>query len=490
MSFSEIPNDFRVPGFYVEVSPTVLEASIGEFPLRVLLIGQRLSTGTVPALTLQMTTRASQAREEHGPGSLSHLMAEAFFAMNRSNRLDVISLADAAGTKASGSISFGGAVTTPGILYLYVAGKRLQVLCEVDLDTCATAVVAAINADPDLPVTAAIGVPTSKAVITAKHFGTVSNTIDLRVNNIPGEEVPPGLTTTIVSIGGVAAGAGDPDVADVLPVIAGIHYDVIIHPYSSVPANLDVLDVELESRFGPLSAMPGCAFSCRKGTLSALAAFGDTRNSRFSCIVGVESFPGWDVIRGAAIAGEATKRLDEHPCRSLTGRAKLPGYAPAESDRFTPEERNLLLHDGISTLRYDRGGKSEIENLITNNQETAGGSPDSTFLTVQKIFAISFARRSFLAYFAQIYQAEIIAEDGTEVAVGSPVVTPGDAMAAAIAWYSGLIRRAICQNLDGFKADSYFEVDETAPRVRLNGYLAVDFTNPLLIVAGLLRLRR
>jgi phage tail sheath gpL-like len=53
----------------------------------------------------------------------------------------------------------------------------------------------------------------------------------------------------------------------------------------------------------------------------------------------------------------------------------LPGVLPpAQADRFTRQERDLLLRDGISTFTVDQGGNVLIERVVTTYQTNASAS--------------------------------------------------------------------------------------------------------------------
>ncbi len=490
MSFDQIPITLRTPGAFVEVDSTVAQSNVGTFPFKALLIGQRTTAGTVAQLIVKSTTSALQAREEHGPGSISHLFAEAFIAENPLTSLDVASIDDLpGGVAAAGRLAFGGTIANPGTSIFYVSGTRILVACLTDLSTCATNLAAAINAVTGLPVTAAVGTPTSAVVVTAKNDGVAGNRIDLRINHLPGEELPPGLTMTISAMGIETAGSGDAVISDVFAAISGVHYDVICHAWPHDTANLDLMETEMAARADALVGQQGVVLLCHSGTHSALVAVGNARNDEFASMAGVESVPGWDIVRGASIAGQAARFLELDPVRPLTGRRKLRGFGPSDSAKFTDSERDLLLHDGMSTLRYDRGNKAEIERLVTMYQQTTGGSPDEAFLDVQTMFGLSFVRRSYVAFMERQYPNHKLAIDGTPIASGSPTVTPQIAKGEASGWYAGLVREGICEDLATFKAQSVFQISGTDPN-RLEAFLAINFVNQLRVIAVKLQFKR
>jgi phage tail sheath gpL-like len=443
-----------------------------------------VATGTVAAGIVQRTTSVNQAREEHGPGSLTHLMVKGWRGLNEITSLDVLSVDAAGGAVARAlTFTFTGTIATPGQLYIYLGGKRLQVLCETDLATCAANLADAINADTDLPFTAAA--VAAVTTLTCKWAGLLGNTIDVRLNHLVGEKLPGGL---IVTGNGLAvSGSGDIDLSAVVGALDGVHYDVIVHPATD-PTNLATIKAELEARDNALVGQQAHAFVGTGGPFATLAAFGDGRNSRFETFLGSESFPGIPAVRGAAVAGEATLLLESNPARPVTGRHTIPGYAPSATARFTQEERNLLLHDGISTYRYTRGDEVQIERLITTHQETSGGSPDDSFLDVQTQFTIARLRRDYVARMARNFGSSTLAENGTAAAPGASVVTPDDIKADAVAWYQGQIGAGIVQDLAGFKAASRVNISASDP-TRAEIYLAVKVVQPFRVGAALLQLR-
>ena len=60
ISFNEIPTTIRVPFVYVEFDNSRAVQGPALMPYRNLVIGQRLATGTVPALTPTRVTNAAR----------------------------------------------------------------------------------------------------------------------------------------------------------------------------------------------------------------------------------------------------------------------------------------------------------------------------------------------------------------------------------------------------------------------------------------------
>jgi len=482
--FSQIPLTLRVPGAFAEVDPVVAQQGPGVFPFRAIIIGTAAGGAGVAVNTVTPTTSAKQAREDFGAGSTCHLMAEAYFDSGAGIALDVIALPMTAGHAAANTTCVvSGTIATPGTVYMYVAGVRLEVTASVDVNTTATAIRDAINANSDLPVIAS-GAAAS-VILTATSSGTSSNSIDIRFNHLPGETFPGAISITAPAMTG---GLLEPNNAGLSALLAATRYDIVIQGYATA-TQMDFYATMMNDRADALVGFPGMAFVGASGTHAALVALTGTRNNKFECVVGQEDQPAWAVTRGAAVAGQAAKFLQDDPVRPLTGRKLLPGFGPNSADEFTLAERDLLLHDGISTIRYDSQGRPNIERLITTYQETTGGSPDEAFLDVQTAFGLAYLRRSYTANFGIQFASHKLADDGTVVGPGSVTVTPAIAKADAVAWYGGMVRAGVAEDLAGFIENTTFQRSATDPN-RLEGFLAVNLQNQLRVSATLFQFQR
>jgi phage tail sheath gpL-like len=472
-----------VPGAYAEVDPVVASQGPGVFPLQALIIGQKTSAGTVTALTLTPTTSVEQAREEHGPGSIGHLLAKDWFSQGGGVALDMICQDDASGTPAASTHVVTGTITAPGAVLIYVAGERISITVSTDASTAAGQIRTALQALPDLPVT--VTGAGANIILTANNDGTAGNYIDIRYNHLPGEAFPGALAITNPVM---TSGATDPVVSAVFAAIAGKRYDVIVSAFTDT-TSLNLIQTELEARAVALVGHPGMHFSATANIHGSLVSQGDARNNKFEVLIGMEVQPVWPQMRAAGVAAQAAILLQEDPVRPLTGRKLLAGQGPAESDKFTTAERDLLLHDGISTLRYQAGNRATIERLITTYQETSGGSPDTAFLDVQTAFGLAFLRRSYVAHFDIQFASHKLAANGTPIGPGSVTVTPEIAKADAVAWYSAQVTEGVAEDLEGFKTNTTFQIASADPN-RLEGFLAVNLQNQLRVSATLFQFAR
>lgn len=476
ISFNGIPNTQRVPFVYVEFDNSRAVQGASAMPYRNLVIGQRLATGTVAALVPTRVTNKEQAAEYFGRASMLHHMMTVQFLNNDFTETWAIALDDAAGgVKAVGSVTIATPPTGAGTLNLYIAGRAVKVAVAA-ADTAnqiATALAAAITANLDLPVTAAVdGVTLSKVNITARHKGLCGNDIDLRVNYFVGEALPAGLTVTIVAMTG---GTTNPDLAAAIAPLGDAHYNIITMPYTDA-ANLLVLETELALRWGPLRMIEGHAISAAKGTHGALVTLGNSRNSPHLSIVSAAYFPTPPYEIAAAAAGVAAFYGNIDPARPLQTLPLAGVLPPAEVNRFTMQENNLLLHDGIATTYVDAGGVVRIQRMITTYQVNPMNAPDISYLDIETVLTLGYLRYDFRNYILRKYPRHKLANDGTRYGLGQAVITPSVGKAEAIARFRLWEELGLVENIDQFKEQLICERNPQDPN-RLDWMLPPDLVN-------------
>lgn len=486
ISFNQIPIDLRVPGQYIEFDSSQAIQGLVAQPHKILLIGQRLTTGSVAAGVPTRVLSAAEGETYFGRGSMLATMIAALKSANRYTEAWAVALDDdAAGVAASGNITLGGAITSSGTLAFYVGGVQVRVaVTSGDAPSAvATALAAAINADTSLPVTAVVnGVVAQQVDITARHKGEAGNSIDLRVNYYTGEQLPSGMTTAITAMSG---GTANPDITAAISAIGDTQYNTIIMPYTDA-ANLTALETELSSRWGPLKMIEGHAFAAASGTHAALVTLGDSRNSQFVTIMGTGSSPTLPEVWAAVVGG--VDAFEPDPARPRQTLA-LPGLLPpAEESLFTLDERNLLLKDGISTFITDSGGNVQIERLITTYQQTAAGVPDTSYLDVTTMRTLAFLRFSVRTRIALKFPRHKLANDGTRFGPGQAIVTPNIIRAELIALFRDWEDAGLAENIDQFQADLLVERNTTDPN-RVDAIIPPDIINQFRMFAGQVQFR-
>jgi len=492
ITFDQVPAGIRTPGNFVEIDGTGAVIGLVGMPSRILVLGQKLAAGTQAPLVPVRILDEAEAEAAFGRGSMLALMFRALKLNNRITETWAVAQVDDGGaTAAAGSIGFGGAVTRAGTLTLYInahfsrAGLhgriRLAVAATDTPASIAASVAAAVNLQTALPVTAAVnGVDDAQVEFTARNAGEAGNGIDLRHSYYQGEALPDGLTATVTAMTG---GAGNPDIGDAVAAFGDQWFTDIAMPYTDA-ANLTALETELADRFGPTVQKDGHAFAAARGAHAALTTLGNGRNSPHLSILYASGSPTAPFMWAAALAGIAAFEAKQDPARPLQNLAIKGVLAPLPQDRFTREERNLLLYDGIATFKVtEQGDTVVLERCITTYEQNLAGVDDPAFLDVETLKTLAYLRFTYNARFALKYPRHKLADSDTQFGAGQAVMTPRLADAEAIVLFREWEALGLVENFDQFKADLLSERDGNDVN-RLNQLLRPDIVNQFRVLAG------
>ena len=465
--FAQIPQNLRVPLFYAEVNNS--RANTGQQNQRALIIGQITSTGVAAANVPVISQGAADAITQGGNGSQLALMTATYLQNDSFGEVWYLPLADAVGAvAATGSIDLTAAPTFAGVLSLYIAGQLVAfpVTAAETAVSIATGLVAAINAIPSLPVTAAVdSVTTSQVDLTAKNKGLAGNDIDIRVNyrgTAAGEVTPVGLTYTIVPMTG---GATNPTLTTALANLQEMPFDFIVCPYTDATslAALTALLNDQTGRWSWATQVYGHCFTALRGTFSALGTAGTALNDQHTSMMGFYDSPTPNWQWAAAFAGAAAVSLRADPGLPLQTLALAGVQAPPLPSRFNLSERNTLLFDGISTFTVAQDGTVAIENAITTYQRNGFGQPDNSYLEVETLFLLMYVLRDMAALVTSKYSRVKLAADGTRFAPGAGIVTPSMIRADLIAEFQTLEFNGYVQNSTAFAQALIVQQNSTNP---------------------------
>jgi len=480
--FLTIPLDWRVPGAYIEIDHTKAVRGLPVMSHKMLILGQRLSTGTVAAGVLTRVSRKEDGVNYYGRGAMIAQQIDAVMKVNPYTECWALALDDLeAGVAAAKTITFTGSPTESGTLYLYIGGRRLHVgvLAAATVTDIATAVAAAINADLDGAVvaTSAMGVITA----TARHKGIEGNDIDFRVNYYTGEFLPKGLTVAFAS---AVTGTGNPDVAAAIVAMSTMNPYTILCAWTDT-ANIVALENELQGRWGGMDMRAGHVFAHKNGTYAALAAYGSVRNSAHDTVTGLNKSPTlpWVISAQFGAVVEFSGANDPAvPFRSL----RLPDVlAPVEADRFTDTERNLLLHDGISTIIFDQSGAAMIEQVVTTYQQNSFGMEDVSLLKLNTKWTVDYMRYAFRFAVLRDYPRHKLAGDDVlnRIQPGQPIATPKLIRNTLIAAAMQLEMVGLLENVEQFIKD-LIVVRSTSDVNRVNAIIPPDTVNQFDVFAA------
>lgn len=457
ISFKDIPAALRLPGVYIEFDNTL--AGQAQIAQKILVIGQRLATGSVAEGVPTRVTSAEQAEAFFGRGSM---LAEMLSAMKSTRKMvDTWAIAldeNGTGVAATGTITVNTTTAEAGTLAVYIAGKRVLVpVADGEANTVtAAALVAAINADTTLPVTALVnGVTAFQVDLTARWKGETGNDIDLRANYY-GDQYPGGVSLAFVAMSG---GTQNPDVSTAIAAMGSEWFNWFVMPYTDT-ANLVALEAELADRWGPLRQIGARAFTAYRGNHAATTTLGDSRNSAHVTCMGTGIAPQPPYIWAAvnAVIGGYNLSIDPaRPLQTLT----LPGILPPIiTDRWTDAERNLLLFDGVATYTVNSDGSVSIERQISMYQENSAGLPDDSYLDItvpETLERIRFRQR---AVFAQKYPRHKLAEDDARFGSGQAMMQPKLARGELLTIYRQMEFDGWVQDYEGYAETLVAEIGD------------------------------
>lgn len=483
ISFNSIPSSQRVPFCYVEFDSSKSQQGPSVKQYKALMFGQKRSAGTATADTPVRVTSVAQAITLFGQGSFLHGMVEKFLKNNKATSLTVVPQADnSGGVTAAGILSFTGPATAAGTLSLYIGGRLIEipVASAETASQVATALVAKIATIDNLPVTAAVdGSNTYQVNLTCRHKGLLGNAIDLRFNYQSDQAFPAGIACTITDM---ASGTTAPVLTTSIANLSEDQFDIVVFPYNDA-TSLTAIEAELLDRWGPVRMNDGVAITCKTDTNANLITFGDGRNSKHVSCIGIYKplTPSYEIAAAGAAVVAYYGQID--PARPFQTLPLLGVVPPAEADDFTLQERNLLLFDGIATVKKDGGGVLCLERMITMYQVNAASAPDTAYLDVNTLLTLSFLRWDFRSRMLSKYPRHKLASDGTRYGAGQAIITPKVGKAEAIAIFRQWEELGLVEGGDQFKRDLIVERNLSDPN-RLDFLLPPDLVNQLVVMGA------
>lgn len=482
ITFMTIPVDWRDPGAFIEVDHTRAVRGLPQQRHSILVLGQRLTAGTVAAGVLTKVSRKEDGVNYFGRGSMLAQQIAAALKVNPYTEYYALALDDnGAGVMAAGTLVFTGSPTESGTLYLYIGWRRLTVgitSAQTPMQV-ATAVAAAITADVDGAVTATANIGT--VTVTSRHKGVEGNDIDMRVNYYQGEFTPAGLTLVITAMAG---GTSNPDVSAAITAMSTLSPYTILMGWTDA-ANMALMESELQTRWGGMSMRAGHVFGHKSGSYSTLSSYGGARNSAHSTVSGLYKSPSlpWVVSAQFGAACEFSGAIDPAvPFRSLA----LPDVgAPAEADKFTDTERNNLLHDGISTIVFDQGGNASISQVITTYQTNTFGMDDVSLLKLNTKWTVDYMRFAFRSDVLTNFPRHKLAGDDVleRIQPGQAIATPKLIRNVNIGTAMKLEKVGLLEDLDQFIKDLIVVRSDTDVN-RVNAILPPNTVNQFDVFAA------
>ncbi|MBV7262562.1 phage tail sheath subtilisin-like domain-containing protein [Photobacterium sp. WH24] len=475
-----IPNDIRVPLFYMEFDNSNANKGIATQQHKILAFGQ-MTTGTATALEQYRITNDDQAKALFGADSMLAAMVLKLRQSNNYTELWAMPVAEpTGGAAATATLTVTGSAAQAGTLALMVAGQRVHVgVSQGDAAAAvATSIASAINAVATMPVSASANAGT--VTLTAKWKGLTGNDIDVRLNYYDTDQTPAGLAVVCNTLSG---GAGTIDPTVVIGAMGDEWFNHLVCPYND-QAFLDGLRIELNDRWGPLRMMEAICYTAYRGNHAATGTWGGNRNDHLITCMGTNLAPNPTWEWAAAYAAQGAYHLAIDPARPLQTLPLVGIVPPAKRDRWDMVERNLLLWDGVATYNVDAGNQVLIEREISTYQTNAFGSPDPSYLDITTPATLGYFRFVHKAHFTQKYPRHKLADDSVleNLEPGQPVITPKIARVDMLDLFLQLQQKGLVENFEQYAAELEVFRDSSNAN-RLNVVCSPDLINGLRVMA-------
>lgn len=493
--FNNTPSDIRVPFFYAEMDPS--QAGYFTQQMRTLIIAPKLTAAPGVSNVAALMQRTDEVKTAAGQGSIAAAM-HAIYRMNDPTGEVNMLLIDDLGGGAAGvwTITVTGAPTAAGVISLYCGDDRVQsgVASGDSVTAIATALAAAINANPDLPITAtsAAGVVT----VTFRHKGTFSKdyTLQLNFKGTANNEVTPAGINVVIAVS--VAGSGVSSLTAALAALGDNEYDFIIHPYTD-NTSLTAIKAFMNDTTGRWAynrQIYGHAYTAARDTLSNLvlafkvSATTNGVNDQHTTPAGYEVAcpnPPWEFA--AAYGARNAVFISANVARP-TQTGELVGITPApNANRFIQSERSTLLYSGVATS-YVGGGAVRIERAITNYQKNAWNQSDPSYLDSETMHQSAYVIRRMRSVLTTKYPRHSLGKDGSRFGSGAAIMTPKVARGEFIAEYAAMEELGIVENSKLFAKYLICEINANDPN-RLDVLFPPDFVNQLRVIAVLAQFR-
>ena len=446
IGFTLVPSGAAASAVFVE-QENVRRGTPAPLQHKVLLVGQYNSGFTPTDDVPQLLQDVADAQSRYGRGSMLALMAAKAFASGAIG-YDVYALPvteDNAAVSAAGTIVVAGVAYEAGSVVFRVAGVQLSaaVASGANVTTIGDSIAAAINANLDLPVTAANAAGT--VTVTAKFGGTVGNQIAMALLNT----APDGLTVTVAAA--LSSGANDPSLTSAFADLGNTWYTETVCPYLG-DTEITAFETLGAARMDPLVKRPLIAFigytDTRANLIAALGPAGSrVRNSEFSSFIPVHGSPTPAFEIGASFAGMwARHHAGDRVGRPVVGNV-LSGVLAADANELTYGVRDSGIKAGASWTRNIGSRVAAGDTATTRTETDQGVATDSYRFAViipnlqYKINAadITFGSSPFV-------QAVVISDD--VAAAPAFAVRPKTAKAYAIQLVDDWVERGLTADRD------------------------------------------
>ena len=386
INFEKIPASTRKPGVYAEWNTKLAVRNLPTNKQRVLIVAQHNKSALGGLTELENVFSAADAAAKYGAGSMAHLMVTAAIKAYAYADLSLITVADnKAGVAAAGKITLSGTANTQGVLRVSIANAdtlTIGIGAEDTAATVAAAVKAAIDAVPDLPVTATVA--EAVVTLTAKNKGTAGNAIRIKTGN-----TAEGITAAVTAMTG---GDANPDIAAALNAVVAEGHHIIACGIND-ETNLLKLRAHLDTVASPMEKRWAIGVYGQTGTLAQATTLAGRLNHGHIVSAWYRGTPSLPCELAAAFA--AVMASEEDPARPLNTLA-LNSIGVCESkDKTMRTEQENALYNGVTPIETSPAGtQAQIVRAITTYTKTANGTADESLLDVTTVRTLIYVSRA------------------------------------------------------------------------------------------------
>jgi phage tail sheath gpL-like len=219
----------------------------------------------------------------------------------------------------------------------------------------------------------------------------------------------------------------------------------------------------------------------KEGTYSTLYSYGDAINERSLSVAGYITSPTWEPEVAAIYGGIAAREYSIDPARPLQSLEMVGMLPPPVTRRWTLDQVNALLYQGISPI-VEEGGAMRIKRSITTHQVNADNGLDTSYLDSTRMPSLGKYIRMRRQLIASRYGRHKVAPDGTTFGAGQVVVTPSMMRGDLIVQYKEMERAGLVQGTESFIESLIVELNENDPS-RMDILDTPIFVSPLAVAA-------
>jgi phage tail sheath gpL-like len=373
-------SDDKVPGAYCETVFGTGRLSVGSFPVKMLITGTKLATGSM-VVDQDISPVYSTAEAYTKLGAKSTACRQALAALNIPGvNLYAAPPAVAGGAAAaSATVVFGGSWTSAGAVKFRIGGDYFEVpvgATQVAADAGATFRING-NALPN-GLTAVTGT-TASSTVTASNLGTQGNTVLIYWDL---SEAPAGLTVTVT--GGSAlhdrlvpltGGTGTESLANVLALLKTDTFDYIASAQVDA-TNAGLIEAHMGTEAGPTIAHLEHAVFGFTGTLVAASSISQTTlNDYRSAVIWYENCETHPSEIAASVTAIRAVTEPTNPNFNYDD-TPVPGVVPQvyAADKAQHATLKAALNSGLTPLTEKNGVAVIVRGIVSHCLN--GSSPD------------------------------------------------------------------------------------------------------------------